>query len=72
MPDTELDVEVVRGSRKVDEFALRADPGNSQVLADALRGWLAGHGWHKDLWPQFHAVVRLRGKNRVVVPSVRP
>jgi hypothetical protein len=71
VPDMELEVEVLRGDRRADRFDLRADPGNSQVMTDALHGWLEGKGYDRGLWLQFRADVRVQGKNKII-KTVRP
>ena len=51
MSPRNLDAEVQRKGRRVDEFEVNADPADTPVLRECLRDWLRGNKWGPDEKP---------------------
>ena len=65
MSPRNLDAEVQRKGRRVDEFEVHADPADTAILRECLRDWLRGNKWGPGKWPEFEIVVRYAGENKI-------
>ena len=65
MTARELELEITRKGRHMDEIDVTGDPDDAASLRRVLTGWLEGNKWSEGLWDQFELLVRYSGEGKV-------